>query len=86
MNGMADKMHATQSRTNTMLVPGIGAQDRSWHGMSPTVRSSMNTLMELMMALMMFMTHSVSTTSTPVSSVAVLLVRVLTLRASDTEG
>ena len=83
---MADVMHATQSRTNTMLVPGIGAQARNWQGMIPTARSSMNTLRELMMALMMFMTHSVSTTDTPVSSVAVLLVRVPTLRASDTDG
>lgn len=73
-NGMADVIHAMQSRTKIMSVPGIGAQARNWHGMIPTAKSAMNTLMDLMMALMMFMVHKVSTTATPVSPVVVLLV------------
>lgn len=95
--GIADVMHATQSSTNIMFVPGIGAHDdpTKKQSMRPTLKSSTKLFMDVKRALVIRMMHRVSRGVSPlVVEVVVVIVVVLEdddvcrvpLRARDNGG
>ena len=90
---MADVMQATQSSTNTMPVMGSGAHEVNPHGITPTPKSVMKLLNEVMREFAMRMAHSVSrvASSSPLSDAVVLVVEEVesllpVLRASVSVG